>query len=83
MLRCYIIFLFRQYIWVSRTNDTEDHRISTCFLLTFRYFHSISSTLAALNIGHFGCGMSLRSGGWIGWLITRIYWGCKIVEDYS
>ena len=36
------------------------------FLLTFRYFHSISSTLAALNIGRFGCGMSLRSGGWIG-----------------
>lgn len=27
--------------------------------------HSSYSTLAALNIGRFGCGMSLRSCGWM------------------
>ena len=34
--------------------------------LPLNYYYSTYSTLAALNIGHFGCGISLRSGGWIG-----------------
>ena len=47
------------------------------------YPHSSYSTLAALNIAHFGCGISLRSDGWMRGIITRICWECKIVEDYS
>ena len=34
-----------------------------CEFLKFLYYHSSYSTLIALNIGHFGCGMFLRSGG--------------------
>jgi hypothetical protein len=36
------------------------------------FVDSISSTLAALNIGQFGCGLSLRSGGAIDGLITYL-----------
>ena len=53
-------------------NDLTSLSHSFVNTLSRLFVHSSYSTLAALNIGRFGCGMSLRSDGWIGWLITLV-----------